>query len=359
MWKEDWAEARAALTGWWNGTALALSVTAPGDAPREQVPPPDLDVTPERRRLDLDWVLRAEEFRLANTFFGGAALPLFNTDIGGPGSLGLFLGAEGHIDETTVWYEPCILDPENHPPIKFTQQGMWWDKHISLIRMALKASQGRYLVTVPDLVENIDTLAQLRGSQQCLMDLIERPEQVQRWLDEIGQAYIECYDVLWKELQDAWGGSAFYAFQLWGPGKTAKVQCDFCCMISPRMFKRFITPALTQQCNYLDYAMYHLDGTQAIPQLPNLLAIEGIKAIEWTPQAGLPGGGSPQWYELYKQIKAAGKSVQAIDVHPDEVLPLLDAVGPEGMFIHTRTDTEARARQLLRSVGWPTAKGVA
>ena len=354
MWKEDWEEARAALTGWWNGTALALAVTAPVDSPHEAVPPPDLDVTPERRRLDLDWVLRAEEYRLANTFFGGAALPLFNTDIGGPGSLGLFLGAIGHIDETTVWYEPCILDPDCHPQLMLQKHAMWWNKHLDLIKKALHSSDGRYLVTVPDLVENIDTLAQLRGSQQCLMDLVERPDQVQTWLDQIGDAYIACYEHLWELLKDEWGGSAFYAFQLWGPGKTAKVQCDFCCMISPRMFRKFITPALTRQCAYLENAMYHLDGTQALPQLPNLLSIDGIKAIEWTPQAGLPGGGSPQWYGLYREIKAAGKSVQAIDVLPEEVLPLIDAVGPEGLFIHTCTRTEAEARRLLISAGWPT-----
>ena len=99
--------------------------------------------------------------------------------------------------------------------------------------------------------------------------------------------------------------------------------------------------------------MFHLDGTQAIPHLDNLLAIEPLDAIEWTPQAGQPGGGSPIWYDLYRRIKAGGKSVQAIGVKYDEVEPLIDAVGSEGMYIMTSAKTEQEARDLLRRVGWP------
>jgi hypothetical protein len=124
-------------------------------------------------------------------------------------------------------------------------------------------------------------------------------------------------------------------------------------MISPPMFREFVVPYLDEQCAWLDYAMYHLDGTQAIPQLRNLLACEHLDAIEWTPQAGLPGGGSPRWYDLYREIKAAGKSVQAIGVAFDEVEPLLDAVGHEGMYVMTSAASEADARRLLKRLGWP------
>ena len=39
-----------------------------------------------------------------------------------------------------------------------------------------------------------------------------------------------------------------------------------------------------EQCRWLDHSLYHLDGTQALHQLPALLAIEELDAIEWTPQ---------------------------------------------------------------------------
>lgn len=148
------------------------------------------------------------------------------------------------------------------------------------------------------------------------------------------------------------GGAVFCAFDLWALGKVAKVQCDFSCMISAAMFREFVGPALTAQCEWLDYSLYHLDGTDAVHHLDALLEIDALDAIEWTPQSGLPGGGSPEWYDLYRRIKAGGKSVQAVGVRPGEVEPLLAAVGPEGMYILMWVETEREARDVLRRVGW-------
>ena len=354
VWKEDWPEARRALASWWDGNGLALHVTAPREIPAEELPPPP-DVSPSQARLNIRVRLHAEAYRLSRTFFGGVAAPIFNGNIGGPGSLGLFLGAEGHITPDTVWYSACIQDPELHPRLHFDPGNLWWKRHFDTLTVARTESRGRWLVAAPDLVENLDTLAQLRGTEAVLMDLIERPDWIHKTIEDINEAYFECFDALWLLIRDTWDGGAFHAFQLWGPGKTAKVQCDFCCMISPSMFRKFVQPALTRQCAWLDYPMFHLDGTQAVPQLDNLLAIDSLRAIEWTPQAGLPGGGSPQWYDLYRRIRAAGKSVQAIDVRPDEVEPLIEAVGEKGLFIVTQTETEAQARDLLDRVGWRTA----
>lgn len=351
LWKTDWDVARRALTDWWHGKGLALHITAPKEEPWEEIPapapPPDL----QTRWLDPVYRVQSEMYRLSRTFFGGVAYPMFNANIG-PGSLGLFLGSEGRLAETTVWYEPSILNPDDHPPLRFDTNNLWFRRHVALLEEARKYADGRYLLAFPDLIENLDTLAQLRGPEQTLVDMLERPDWVCARIAEINQAFFECFDVLWQMLRDPWGGNGFHAFQLWGPGKTAKVQCDFSCMISPAMFRRFVMPAMEEQCAWLDYAMYHLDGTQALPQLDNLLNMEHVRAIEWTPQAGLPRGGSPEWYDLYQRIKAAGKSVQAVEVAYEDVEPLIDAVGAEGMFIMTYANTEEAARRLLERVGW-------
>ncbi|GMV36151.1 MAG: hypothetical protein AMXMBFR61_06590 [Fimbriimonadales bacterium] len=352
LWKDDWPKARQAFTDWWAGKGLAVHITAPKDEPWEDVPPPPPDASEQDLWLDPDLRLQRELYRMANTFFGGVAFPLFDGDVGGPGSLGLFLGAEGHVAENTVWYQPCISDPDRHPPLRFDPENRWWKLHLEVLERAARFAEGRYLLGFPDLIENIDTLAQLRGADHTLMDLLERPEWVKKCLSEINAAYFEAYDRLLERVRDPWGGSAFTAFQLWGPGKTAKVQCDFSCMISPAMFREFVVPALDEQCRRMDFVLYHLDGTQALPHLDALLSIESIHAIEWTPQAGLPRGGDPQWYDLYRRIRDAGKSVQAVEVEPDHLLPLVDAVGTQGLFAITRAGSESRARELLRRLGW-------
>lgn len=348
--KPDWAAARATWEAWWRGEALALYVTAPRatplwDAPRPS--PADL----EKRWLDPGYRIREQEYTIARTFFGGVAFPMLDTHIG-PGSLGLFLGCGGQLAETTVWYEPVIQDPETHPPLTFRPTGYWWEQHVRFVERAVERSQGRYLVSLPDLIENLDTLAQLRDPQTVLLDLVERPEWVIEKIDEINEAFFQAYDHLWRKVRDRWGGSCWSAFRIWGLGKVAKVQCDICCAISPAAFRRFVMPAMEEQCAWLDHSMFHLDGTQAMPQLENLLSMESLQAIEWTPQYPLPGGGSPEWYDLYRRIRSAGKSVQAIGVAPEEVEPLVNALGGEGMLLMVHCSTEDEARRLLDKMGW-------
>jgi hypothetical protein len=99
------------------------------------------------------------------------------------------------------------------------------------------------------------------------------------------------------------------------------------------MFRDFVNPALTEQCAWLDYAMYHLDGTQCICHLDHLLAIEPLRGIEWTPQAGIESGAHARWFPLYKRILDAGKSVQIMGEGVDSIEPILKAIGSKGVYI--------------------------
>ena len=83
-----------------------------------------------------------------------------------------------------------------------------------------------------------------------------------------------------------------------------------------------------------------------------------LDRVPGTVVLGIPlgiGKPNPLVNALYRRIKAAGKSVQAVGVQPDEVAPLIDAVGAEGLFIWTSTPTEAAARVLLQQTGWQGA----
>ncbi len=367
FWKDDWALTRDRFQAWWRRDGLILDITAPRDNPRiSGISPapirggssgidPDYPLTgSEPVSLETAWLdpeRRAQlaELHLARTFFGGEAFPYFDTHIG-PGSLGMFLGAKTEFDPDTVWYYPCIDDPDAHPPFAFDPKAPWVVKHQAIIEAGLRRSAGRFLVGMPDLIENIDVLAALRGTSTLLFDMIERPEWVRQRVAEINAAFFAAFDYLYDLIKDPWGGNAFSAFHVWGVGKIAKVQCDMAAMISPAMFETFVVPALIEQCGWLDHAMYHLDGTQAMVHVDHLLQIGDLDAIEWTPQAGRPDGGDPVWYDLYRRVLAGGKSVQIIQVKPGEVLPLINAIGTHGVYIMTMAETETEARSLVEAV---------
>jgi hypothetical protein len=351
-WKPDWPQAREQWRRFWRREGMAIGVHPVRRQPIEPLASPSPPASMEQRWLDPAYRAARTEYDMAAHAFLAEGMPLFDTNIG-PGSLGLILGAEGRLDESTVWYYPCIHEPDAYGPIRFEPEGnVWLERHMGLIETGLQRANGRYLVGIPDLIEGLDTLAALRGDMPLLYDLKERPGWVKERLAEINAAYFQVFDLMAGRVRDADGGNVFTAFRIWGPGKTAKLQCDFSANISPRMFRTFVSPYLAEQCAWLDCSLYHLDGTNALQHLDPLLEISALDAIEWTPQAGRPGGGSPEWYDLYRRIRAGGKGVQAVGVELHEVIPLLDAVGPEGMciLIGGAAYDEAAAERLLKAL---------
>ncbi len=353
-WKADWPETRQRFVNWWQqrGCLIAGWCTNPkNDANHEPVEA----VTCNSRAARLtDPALRARtnHYELSIRRFWGDLIPVSDTNVG-PGSLALLAGVEPGFAESTVWFDPCwheLEEPESLPPIRFDPANRWWQIHEETARQSAALGAGKYLVGMPDLEENIDILCALRSPQVVMMDLIERPEWVKQKIDEINELFFNAFTRLYDIIKLPDGSMCSGSFLLWGPGRTAKVQCDASVMLSPAMFREFVIPPLRRQCDWLDNAMYHLDGTQAIHHLDALLEIKSLDAIEWTPQAGIEEGGHPRWYPLYRRILAAGKSVQAVCVKAHEVLPLLEATGPDGMYILAEFENEAESENIIHEV---------
>ena len=351
-WKPDWKETERHFRQWWCQEGLVLgSAGVPAPKPHETAPAPGPAPSVEAGYADAETRALRNHYRLAHQAFPADAFPISDTDIG-PGSLALTMGSEPGFSPETVWFNP-VMDqdphPESRPPLCFDPDSRWWRVHEETLRACARLAGSRYTVGCPDLVENVDVLASLRGTQQLLIDMIERPSWVEEKDFEINAAFAEAYQRVHDIIRLGDGSAVFGAFRLWGPGKTAKVQCDAAALISAPMFERFVVPALAAQCAWLDYAMFHLDGAHCLHHLDALLAIDELDAIEWTPNPKVLSGGDPAWYDLYRRILAAGKSVQAVGVRPEEVIPLLDAVGGKGMYIMTSFATLDQAEALARA----------
>lgn len=354
LWKPNWEDTKDNFRKWWQRDGLLIS--AGGWCPESQsnVPHEQAD-KPEEKDLytyytDPDYRVAVNHHQMANANFMFDSLPVANANYG-PGSLANFFDSEPDYTQETVWFLPTIqdvLEPEKLPSLKFDPENKWWEILEETLRKNAELAKGKYRLGVPDLVENIDVLASLRDPQTLLMDMIERPEWIEEKVMEINQVFFEAYDRIYDIIKGEDGSSIFWAFALWSQGKTAKVQCDTSAMFSPDMFKRFVVPALTEQCEWLDNSMYHLDGHQCICHLDNILEIDSLDAVEWTSDPTVPRGGDPCWYEMYKRILDAGKCVQVVMILPQEIKPLLDAVGPKGMYICTGTKNEADYEEISR-----------
>jgi hypothetical protein len=182
-----------------------------------------------------------------------------------------------------------------------------------------------------------------------LMDLILDSEGSLQQLKAINTAWFEVFDRLY-DIIHVNGEMAFCYFSIWGPGKVAKLQCDISVMISEEDFRTFSLPFLQEQCEYLDYSLYHLDGVDAIRHLDAVLELKQLNAVQWTPGVGQPQGGDPCWYDLYKKILDGGKSVMINWVQLNELEALLDTLGNRGLNIQMDFKSEKDIEQALNIV---------
>lgn len=360
----NWEEIKQRFIDWWKGENTGrpmMRVVARRNEPIEPLEPVSQPSTPEEKHLDVDRKVKQLRNFCRKHVMLAEAYPSLDINIG-PGSMATYLGAEPVFTEDTVWYKECIKDGwENFGPLKYDPENYWWKRHQELIRKAKEIAGDSFLVNIPDIIENLDILSAMRGAQDMCFDLIDQPELVKCYIDQVDELYFKYYDPIYEIVKDKDGGSSYTIFQIWGPGKTAKIQCDFSALMSPAQFREFIVPSLKKQCQRLDYTLYHLDGPDAIKHVDALMEIEELDALQWTAGAGQPDGGSEKWYPIYDKVRDAGKSLWIIldskNTLEDCIVKtekLVKRYGTKGIYILYPTLQEEEARILLNKVerGW-------
>ena len=347
-WKSNLEETKQRYINWWNHKGIILNMWEhfqEGVQPHAEImpPAPAKDLTqkwfaPQWRAEYLDWYV-------AHSSLKADILPVANTQLG-PGSLAAILGGVFEGGEDTIWIHP---NPDFTDEIVFNPEHPNWILHKELLKACKAKANGHYFVGMPDLMEGLDVLAALKGTDRVLLDTVMQPEILEQQMQQINDIYFKVFDELYDIIREG-DEMAFCYFSSWAPGKMSKLQSDISTMISQDDYRRFVQPFIREQCQKIDYTLYHLDGVGAMHHLPALLEIEELNAIQWTPGVGEPQGGSPKWYDLYKKILAGGKSVMACWVTLDELKPLLDHIGADGVHLEMDFHNEKEVEQAMRIV---------
>jgi len=280
------------------------------------------------------------------TDYLGEAAPAVSAGDLAPNCLALYLGCRGVEGYDTTWCEPFIDDAERDG-FGYDPHSFYWRFSLEAFRRVRPLAHGKFLHQLPDLIEGLDTLAAMRGTERLLTDLVEQPEWVHASLRAITDLYFRYYDVLYDLLRDEVGGSIYW---LWAPGRLTKLQCDFSAMISPTMFREFMVPVLSEMTERVSYSLYHWDGPGAIRHLDHLLSIPRLGMIQWQPGAGNENAPHPRWWPLYHRILEAGKKLMVWAESKDDLLAYKREFGDKckGMYISTSARTTAEADELLR-----------
>jgi len=349
LYKSNWEETKQRYLAWWAGEAFdrcMLGITAPRkDVKDDEVPKAPND--PVRRWTDLDYIASLNDYTHSHTFYGGEAFPVWSGGYPGHTSIPTFLGCPITLDQSTGWWKPILKgDNWNVTSLKIDKEGYWWKFTINLLHRAVKESHGRSIPSIGAFGGCGDTLAAMRGNLELLYDVSDCPERVREAELYLMDMWIEVYTTFYNIINEIAEGSTCW-FGLWSPGRFYSAHNDFSYMISSKMFQKIFLPAIEKQVEFLDHAVYHVDGVESFRHIPLLCELPKIQAIQVLPGTGKP---SPLHYmDSLKTVQAAHKNL-CIGISANEVEEALANLSSRGLFISTRCETEAEARYLLQKV---------
>jgi len=318
----EFAETAQRWEAWWrqeaDGPLLVGTAPVPGASTRPK--PFGAIEEPER------WVRESLQ-RLEETWFLDASIPHIRVDFG-PVLTAAFLGADLHfaLRENTSWQTP--VDAVYDQDLTLDPGNRWYRACMRLTKRLAEDAAGNYLISLPDLSGATDILANLRGSEQLLMDLYDRPDDVLRVLPALVDAWEMAYDALLTTITDAGAGVTSW-LHAWSRIPYTVPTCDFNAMIGHDHFQTFCLPFLEEQGRRAGRCLFHLDGPDAARHA-QVIAGSSIHAVQYTPGAGSTGA-IPR-IPMLQMIQEAGKPVLVI-AEAWEVPQLMSALDPGGTAI--------------------------
>ncbi len=231
----------------------------------------------------------------------------------GPGIMASVLGIEPKFDEKglTVWFQRETSIDEIVPlleSVELNRNNPWYERLLRITEYAAKHIGKEYCVAVTDLGGVLDILSSFLGPTKTILAMKRKPELINTCRAIILEKLLKVYDDL-QSIIEHYGDGCNSWLDIWCPKRWYPIQCDFSALLSPDWFKKFVLPDIITQAEHMDYALYHLDGPDALKFLDDLLKVDSISGIQWVPGAGREATSSELWMDVYKKIQNANKNI--------------------------------------------------
>lgn len=299
------------------------------------LPPNDPGGIPDTDNLkkwwtDIHFIINRQMRLIDHQRYLGQSVPFHYIDCSSSAMSGVLGARLELVNKDTMWAYPCFDSVEEVVEMALERNTFWYQHVRTLTEESVKLAKSHHFVSLFAMEGISDILAGLYGTENFLVDLVEKPREVARAAEHVKQIWIELFNefqgllqLTGNEGQIGWAG-------IWAPGSHFPMQEDFSYMISREMFRKFLLPHVSDMVDVMEYPLYHLDGIGALPHLPFLLQIPRLRAIQWVPGAGRER--IDQWYEVINKILQARKSVQVF-VQAAEVEELVENVGTRGLLM--------------------------
>jgi hypothetical protein len=318
-----------------------LEQPLPGNAPGQNV------------YLDAEYQADLLRIDLTNQMFLGDSLPVAYPGFS-PAIMTAFYGCPLKFSENgTCWSEPLGGDIDYPEDLVFDWESPWLAKIWELTDVLLSVGKGCFITGMSDWLMGADCLAAILGSERLGIALINDPIRTKKQLNTIEMNFEHLYMDFYKILNGA-GQPATTWIPLVSDGKYYVLANDFSALVSNTMYREYFLNDVIRECQFLDHAIYHLDGPGALRHLDAILEVEDLDGVQFVPPPG--DDRFERWVQVYKRIQEAGKCVQ-VNCDLSEVIEVSRHLKPEGLFLSVQNVTsEDEATALIHFLEkWPAS----
>jgi hypothetical protein len=246
-----------------------------------------------------------------------------------------------------LWALPGLNDWGQLDRVRFDPANPWFRRIAEMTEALVRRAAGRYPVGPgPLLLGPPDLMMQLRGQEQLALDFYDAPEMV----DALGQRAVglcaEATRALYALVPTHLGGRAGTSRYFWAPEEMVETAEDISFMTSPALHRRFVAPLHAALSRRFPYTIVHLHSTQ-LHTVPTLLELEGVAAIQITPDFG---------EDLVPQIPLLARILDRKPLLLHGVISIASAkeimrsLPARGLGLFFRCNTPAEAARVLASV---------
>jgi len=266
-----------------------------------------------------------------------------------PGFFRWLCGALGQplsIRSDNIWGEPFLSDYAALAKLAPREDNPWLEALRRLTDALVARSAGRYPVAVAALLGPLSVLAELRSPTVLAADLYDHPDGVQEAMRLLTEWWVKLVTEHFQRLPQWHSGYTNSTRYLWAPGPIVEFDEDSSFMFSSRAHQRVVMPHHRELVRHIKYAFIHLHSTQ-LHTLDNLLELDGLAAIELTPDYG---ASIPDLIPAIARVQAKKPVIVHGYLTAEEMRLVMERVPPEGVCLMSRRDTPEEAKRLQEEV---------
>ncbi|UCF90638.1 MAG: hypothetical protein JSW39_20435 [Desulfobacterales bacterium] len=259
------------------------------------------------------------------------------------------LGCQVRILPGNVMGEEQLLTWDEALQVRLDPENPWFRKYMEFAQALVEKSQGRFPVSHGPEIGPTDLHAVLRGHNQSILDLMDKPQKSAELLWRVGEIFRDITEELWKRVPLYYGGYFDAQYSLWSPGPIIRMQEDATAVHSPQLYRKLVQPVDRMLAAHFANSFIHLHSTSMF-LLDAFLEIEEIRCFEINNDAsGPPVEKMVPYFQLVQQARRPLLIRGAFS--PDELRLLMDSLDPRGLFLNIMVGSMEEIASLRPLVG--------